>query len=606
MALTLALIGYGEVGQLFAREFVANGAAAAVYDRKFDDPFAREALAATAAQDKVRLADRPESAIEGADVVISAVTADQAVAAARAAAGRLRAGQVYVDLNSVSPRTKRAVAAALDGADFVEFAVMSPVAGLGLASPILAGGARAAELARRLNPLGMKIEVVSADIGVASATKLCRSIVIKGLEAIMVDLGLAGEGAGVTAGVLKSLTASYPGMDWARGVAHDADARRATRRATRRRDARGRADVGGNGAFGRLRRSHRRPARSLRRRNEESLMDLGLRGRVALVTGGSKGIGLACAEVLLAEGARVAIASRTQGHIDAALRRLAGGFGVAADFSDPDAALAAIDRVEREFGPIDALVNCAGAAKRKPADELSPQDWRDAMDAKFFTYINACDPLAKRMAARGRGVIVNVIGMGGKVASPTHLPGGAANAALMLATAGLGHAYAAKGVRVIGVNPGRQGRLADASARRRRQRRADARHRRPWPRLCRERRARHRRQSGAHRNGAACFGACSDRAATGRRGRGGAPARGRRHSARPDRGAAGDRRRRRLPVFRSRELSHRRDDRHGRRALSRALTACKQASRLIDRFTPAPRPICDDREPDCPDDVWFA
>jgi NAD(P)-dependent dehydrogenase (short-subunit alcohol dehydrogenase family) len=183
-------------------------------------------------------------------------------------------------------------------------------------------------------------------------------------------------------------------------------------------------------------------------------MDLGLNGRVALVTGGSKGIGLSCAEVLAAEGARVAIASRTQGHIDAALSRLAGGFGVAADFSDAAAALAAIDRVEREFGPIDALVNCAGAAKRKPADELSPQDWRDAMDAKFFTYVNACDPLAKRMAARGRGVIVNVIGMGGKVASPTHLPGGAANAALMLATAGLGAAYAARGVRVVGVNPG--------------------------------------------------------------------------------------------------------------------------------------------------------
>jgi NAD(P)-dependent dehydrogenase (short-subunit alcohol dehydrogenase family) len=183
-------------------------------------------------------------------------------------------------------------------------------------------------------------------------------------------------------------------------------------------------------------------------------MDLGLRGRVALVTGGSKGIGLACAETLRAEGARVAIASRTQGHIDAALARLAGGYGVAADFSDPAAALAAIDRVEREFGRIDALVNCAGAAKRTPAEELTPQDWRDAMDAKFFSYINACDPLAQRMAARGGGVIVNVIGMGGKVASPTHLPGGAANAALMLATAGLGHAYAAQGVRVVGVNPG--------------------------------------------------------------------------------------------------------------------------------------------------------
>ena len=84
--------------------------------------------------------------------------------------------------------------------DFVEFAVMSPVAGLGIASPILAGGARAEEIAARLNPLGMKIEAVSAEIGVASATKLCRSLVIKGLEAIMVDLNLAADRAGVMAG----------------------------------------------------------------------------------------------------------------------------------------------------------------------------------------------------------------------------------------------------------------------------------------------------------------------------------------------------------------------------------------------------------------------
>ena len=182
-------------------------------------------------------------------------------------------------------------------------------------------------------------------------------------------------------------------------------------------------------------------------------MDLGLQGRVVLVTGGSKGIGFACAETLSQEGARVAIASRAQANIDAALAKLPGAFGVAADFTDAGAALAAIDATEAALGPIDILVNSAGAAKRTPADELTPGDWRAAMDAKFFSYVNAFDPLAKRMAARGRGVIVNVIGMGGKVASPTHLAGGAANAALMLATAGLANAYAARGLRVVGVNP---------------------------------------------------------------------------------------------------------------------------------------------------------
>ena len=100
------------------------------------------------------------------------------------------------------------------------------------------------------------------------------------------------------------------------------------------------------------------------------------------------------------------------------------------------------------------LINSAGAARRTPPEDLTPAAWRAAMDAKYFSYIHAIDPTIKRMAARGRGVIVNVIGAGGKVASPTHIAGGAANAALMLATVGLARAYAVKGVRVVGINPG--------------------------------------------------------------------------------------------------------------------------------------------------------
>lgn len=183
-------------------------------------------------------------------------------------------------------------------------------------------------------------------------------------------------------------------------------------------------------------------------------MQLNLGGKTVLVTGGSKGIGFACAQSLLAEGSKVVICSRSQANIDHALAALAGAVGFAANLTSEEEALALVDKAEAAVGPIDILVNCAGAARRTPPQDLSPAHWRAAMDAKYFSYINVIDPVVKRMAARRAGVIVNVIGGGGKVASPIHLPGGAANAALMLATVGLANAYAASGVRVIGINPG--------------------------------------------------------------------------------------------------------------------------------------------------------
>lgn len=183
-------------------------------------------------------------------------------------------------------------------------------------------------------------------------------------------------------------------------------------------------------------------------------MDLGLHGKNVLITGGSKGIGLACARAFLAEGARVAIVSRSQSNLDAARKSLGDVLVFTADLTDADAAAAMVARAEAEFGPIDVLVNSAGAARRTNADELNAAAWHAGMAAKYFSYIHVIDPLIKRMASRGRGAVINVIGNGGKVPSPTHLAGGAANAALMLATAGLANAYAARGVRVVGLNPG--------------------------------------------------------------------------------------------------------------------------------------------------------
>jgi NAD(P)-dependent dehydrogenase (short-subunit alcohol dehydrogenase family) len=183
-------------------------------------------------------------------------------------------------------------------------------------------------------------------------------------------------------------------------------------------------------------------------------MDLGLKDKKVLITGGSKGIGLACAHAFVAEGARVALVSRSQENLNNAKDKLKSAYTIAADLTDAAAAAAMVERVEKEFGPIDVLVNSAGAAKRTDADDLTPAAWRAGMDAKYFSYINVIDPVIKRMGKRGRGAVINVIGGGGKVASPTHLAGGAANAALLLATAGLAYAYAGKGVRVVGVSPG--------------------------------------------------------------------------------------------------------------------------------------------------------
>lgn len=191
-------------------------------------------------------------------------------------------------------------------------------------------------------------------------------------------------------------------------------------------------------------------------------MDLKLTDKHVLVTGGSKGIGLACAKEFLKEGAKVTLVSRDLATLDSAQRALSiempaskGRVAVySADLRDAQSAATALEKAEARFGDVDVLVNSAGAAKRTPAPELTPQAWRDALDAKFFTYINMIDPVVKRMAKRKRGVIVNVIGSGGKTASAVHLAGGSANAALMLATAGLASAYGRDGVRVVGVNPG--------------------------------------------------------------------------------------------------------------------------------------------------------
>jgi len=203
-------------------------------------------------------------------------------------------------------------------------------------------------------------------------------------------------------------------------------------------------------------------------------VDLELAGKVVLITGASKGIGLACARAFAREGARVAIVSRDLGNLERARAELATeGLQVhpfQANLSDAQQAEQMVQAVTDALGDIDVLVNSAGAAKRYEPETLDAAAFQDTMDAKYFPYMFPQQAVLKRMVARVKtqqerdgsgaasaatpGAIVNIIGMGGKVASDLHIAGGAANAALMLATAGFAHYYARYGIRVNAINPG--------------------------------------------------------------------------------------------------------------------------------------------------------
>ncbi|MCC6211842.1 MAG: SDR family oxidoreductase [Burkholderiales bacterium] len=184
-------------------------------------------------------------------------------------------------------------------------------------------------------------------------------------------------------------------------------------------------------------------------------MDLGLKGRTALVTGGSKGIGLAIAERLAAEGCALHLVSRTAADLEAARTALAARHGVAVQTHVQDmAARGAAEALGERCGEIDILVNNAGATPRGALDEVSEERWRHAFDLKVFGYINLCRVFYARMKARRRGVIVNIIGNGGERVDYGYIAGAAGNAALMAFTRALGAGSIDYGVRAVGVNPG--------------------------------------------------------------------------------------------------------------------------------------------------------
>lgn len=213
----IAFIGFGEAGRAFADSLRQAGISAfATYDILFESEGLGGAIGRAAEERGVRAAAGPAAAIADADWIVCAVTASSSLEAARVAAPHLRPGQVLIDINSVSPGTKRASADVVTarGAAYLDMAVMGPVHPRGHRTPVLLAGAEAAALHPSLSGIGFDGEVVGAAPGEATAIKMVRSVFMKGLEAAMVEMLLAARRAGCLERVLASLADTYPGLDW--------------------------------------------------------------------------------------------------------------------------------------------------------------------------------------------------------------------------------------------------------------------------------------------------------------------------------------------------------------------------------------------------------
>jgi 3-hydroxyisobutyrate dehydrogenase-like beta-hydroxyacid dehydrogenase len=219
----IALIGYGEVGRILAEDLRAGGHAVSAFDLKLSAPDSAAPLRGHAAAIGTTLAQSHAEAVQTAELVISAVTASQAVAVAEASSAALPVGTWFVDFNSASPGAKRRAAEGVHaGAGrYVEGAVMTSVPPHRLRVPLLLGGPHAQSALPVLQGLGFHgARVASAELGVASATKMCRSVMIKGLEAMVIESFTAARAHGVEDAVVASLQETFPGIDWEKQAAY--------------------------------------------------------------------------------------------------------------------------------------------------------------------------------------------------------------------------------------------------------------------------------------------------------------------------------------------------------------------------------------------------
>jgi 3-hydroxyisobutyrate dehydrogenase-like beta-hydroxyacid dehydrogenase len=211
----IGIVGYGEVGRILAEDLRAQGLQVSACDIKLGGANAAPLEAHAQAHGVVLTASHRDLAA-GSDLVISAVTASQAVPVAEACAPGMRAGAFFLDFNSASPGAKQRAGAVIDaaGGRYVEGAVMTSVPPYRIKVPLWLGGAFAKDLAPAINELGFAAKVASDRLGVASATKMCRSIMIKGLEATVIESFTTARAYGVEEAVLASFAETFPGIDW--------------------------------------------------------------------------------------------------------------------------------------------------------------------------------------------------------------------------------------------------------------------------------------------------------------------------------------------------------------------------------------------------------
>lgn len=224
METMLGLIGFGEAGRTFA---IAGGwSGVRVYDRLTDHQETRAVKRADYAAASVVPCDCLYDAVRAAPVILSLVTADQALAVAAAAAAAIAPGALYCDMNSVAPDTKRAAARLIDaaGGRYVDVAVLAPVDPARLSVPLLVSGTCADAAKGALAALGFtRIDIVGDAVGRASSIKMIRSVIVKGIEALTAECALAATAAGVSAEVFASLDASDRAGPWAQRVDYNLD-----------------------------------------------------------------------------------------------------------------------------------------------------------------------------------------------------------------------------------------------------------------------------------------------------------------------------------------------------------------------------------------------